>query len=190
MRVHIYQIGLEGLGFVFAHAGKRGHDDQIAHLHVARCAAVERDDAAAFFGTDGVGAETRTIGDVPDVDLFEFADAGRFQQQAVDGDRALVVELGVGDGGAVDLGFQQGQVHVATTQRKAGILAESAGIDRPAAQPVVRASGRPRARPQNSRLSISRVLPIRAAISATRGPAAGAPKPSSGSLRSGRRSAV
>ena len=78
---------------------------------MARGAAVERDDAAALIGTDRVRGEPGAVGDVPDVHLFELADAGGVQQQAVDGDGAFVVQLRMGDGGAVDLGLEQGELH-------------------------------------------------------------------------------
>ena len=109
--VHVDQVRLEACGFFLAHAGECRHDDQVTDLHMARGTAIERDDATAFIGTQGVGRKTRTVGHVPDVHLLEFEDAAGIQQQAIDGDGTFVVELGMGDGGAVDLGLQQAELH-------------------------------------------------------------------------------
>ncbi|KAG1466432.1 hypothetical protein G6F57_013260 [Rhizopus arrhizus] len=121
VRCHAAWLRLEAVGFLLGHAGERGDDDDVTDLHVARGATVERDNAAAGFGADGIGREARTVGHVPDVHLLELADAGGSQQVVVDGDRAFVVQLGMGDGGAVDLGLEQGQVHggAATAKERA-----------------------------------------------------------------------
>ena len=46
-----------------------------------------------------------------DLDLLVRQDARRIQQVAVDGDRAFVVEIGLGHRGAVQLGLHHGQQH-------------------------------------------------------------------------------
>src|SRR5690606_324058 len=133
--------------------------------------------------------------DVVDLDALVFADAREVEQAAVDGAGALVVELGVGDGGAVDLGFQQGQERRGEPQAAGAPGLECTFYPRiPAApghrgftpRPRKAAIQRPRgpaARP-NSRLSIRRVRPRRAATSATRRPSSPA-GPSGGSASSG-----
>src|SRR5574342_430655 len=73
--------------------------------------AVHRDDAAAPRALDGVGGEARPPGDVPDVDLLVRPDAGRLHEVLVDADRALVVLVGVGDGGPVDLRPEEAAAH-------------------------------------------------------------------------------
>src|SRR3546814_10437922 len=68
-------------------------------------------DAAAFLGADRVGRETLAVVDVVDLDALVLADAGDVEQPAVDRARAFVMQLRMGDRGAVDLGFEQGQLH-------------------------------------------------------------------------------
>ena len=102
------------------------------------------------------------------------------EQAAVDRARAFVVQLGVGDGGAVDLGLEQVQLHVYGSGRgRAGASdRKSSSAWRSATSPrrridtaggTVQIASRRRSG-ANSRLSIRRVRPSRAAISATRGP--------------------
>src|SRR5512145_3209823 len=105
------QLGLETLALCFRHLGEGGDDEQVAHGGAARGRAVDRDDAGAAFAADGVGDETLAIVDVPDVNLFVLHQVGGGQQVFVDGAGAFVMQLAVGDGGAVDLGFEQGAVH-------------------------------------------------------------------------------
>src|SRR3546814_18547537 len=84
---------------------------QVARLRAVRGGAVHRDDAAAFLCADRVGRETLAVVDVVDLDALVLADAGDVEQPAVDRAGAFVVQLGVGERGAVELGFEQGQVH-------------------------------------------------------------------------------
>src|SRR3546814_8058187 len=60
---------------------------------------------------DRVGRETLAVVDVVDLDALVLADAGDVEQPAVDRARAFVMQLRMGDRGAVDLGFEQGQLH-------------------------------------------------------------------------------
>src|SRR3546814_15235606 len=85
-------------------------DHQVARLRAVRGGAVHRDDAAAFLCADRVGRETLAVVDVVDLDALVLADAGDVEQPAVDRAGSFVVQLGVGDRGAVDLGFEQGQL--------------------------------------------------------------------------------
>src|SRR5690606_15304448 len=109
--------------------------------------------------------------------LLVLADTGDVEQPAVDRARTFVVQFGVGDGGAVDLGLEQGQMHGVGS-----FPADSNAICRSAASRV-RVHPGPCSR--NSRLSISRVRPRRAATSATSdapgaaGPGSGTPSPGS-----------
>ena len=103
------RLVLGRLGFVADAVG--ADDDQVARLRAVRGGAVDRDHAAALFAADRVGDEALAVVDVVDVDLLVLADAGDVEQAAVDGARAFVVQLGVGDGGAVDLGLEDVQLH-------------------------------------------------------------------------------
>ena len=80
--------------------GEGGDDNQITHRSPARGRAIDRDDAAAALGADRVSDETFAVVDVPDMDLFVFANIGSVQQVFVDGAGAFVVEFAVGDAGA------------------------------------------------------------------------------------------
>src|SRR5690606_6082858 len=71
---------------------------------------------AAFFGADRIGREALAVVDVVDLDALVFADARELEQAAVDRAGAFVMQFGVGDGGAVDLGFEEGQKHVGGPQ--------------------------------------------------------------------------
>ena len=109
--VHEHQPGLGVVELVLVHHRERRDDHQVAHGGAARGRAVERDDAAAARGAQRVGDQALAVVHVPDVHLFVLAQVGGVQQVFVDGARALVVELAVGDAGAVDLGFEQGAEH-------------------------------------------------------------------------------
>src|SRR3546814_15906360 len=68
-------------------------------------------DASACRVADRVGRETLAVVDVVDLDALVLADAGDVEQPAVDRARAFVMQLRMGDLGAVDLGFEHGQMH-------------------------------------------------------------------------------
>src|SRR5690606_34616274 len=134
-------------------------------LRTARGAAIDRNDARTLFGPQRIGDETLATVDVPGVDLLVLADARGIQQHAVDRDRTLVVQLGVGHGGAMDLGLEHVQVHDVLFQqelRKAALYGPRVA----ASQHDVR-HGACFEYQSSSRLSIRRVLPSRAATSAT-----------------------
>src|SRR3546814_5767533 len=61
--------------------------------------------------SDLVGRETLAVFDVVDLDALVLADAGDVEHPSVDRARAFVMQLRMGDRGAVDLGFEQGQLH-------------------------------------------------------------------------------
>src|SRR5690606_39848294 len=73
--------------------------------------AIDRDHPAARLAADRVGREALAVVDVVDLDPLVLADPGRPEQVLVDRARTLVVQLGTGHGGAVDLGFEQGDLH-------------------------------------------------------------------------------
>lgn len=82
-----------------------------ARLRAVCGGAVDRDDATALFATDRVSDETLAVVDVEDVHLLVLADAGDIEQASIDRTRTFVMQLGVGDRGTMDLGFEQVQLH-------------------------------------------------------------------------------
>ena len=82
-------------------------------LGVVRGRAVDADDARAGRPLERVGLEPAAVGAVPDVNLLVRQDVGGAHQRRVDGDRAFVVEVGLRDGGAVNLRLEEGPTHCA-----------------------------------------------------------------------------
>ena len=74
--------------------------------------AVQADDAAARLAGDDVGLQARARLDVRDLDLLVLQDARGVHELLIDGDRADVVNLGLRDGGAVDLALEHVENHV------------------------------------------------------------------------------
>ena len=98
--------GLKGLGFLQLHVGI-GHDDHdIAHLYLACGSTVEADAAARARSFNNLSVETLDIHVVHDVDALSGDEPGSVHQILVDGDAAHVVEVSLGDGGTMNLGFQ------------------------------------------------------------------------------------
>ncbi|MGY4516003.1 hypothetical protein ACVWWW_001571 [Lysobacter sp. HA18] len=102
---------LELGGFRLIALSVRGDDDEVAGLRQMRGCAIDGNRAAALFRTDRIGHEARALVHVPDVDLLVLADARDVEQAPVDRARAFVVQLGVGDGGTMDLGLEHVQEH-------------------------------------------------------------------------------
>ena len=77
---------------------------------------------------DHVGLQARPVGDVHDRHLLAGEQIGGLHQILVDGDRAHVVQIGLGDRGAVDLRLE----HVAREHQlssKGGVVDEPGGPD-------------------------------------------------------------
>ena len=74
-------------------------------------------DAGTFFRTQRIGDEALAVVDIPGMDLLVLANARSIEQQAVDSDRAFVVQLGVGDCGPMNLGLQHIQLHDVLSSR-------------------------------------------------------------------------
>ncbi len=110
-RVGIHQRRMVRGQFGFVVLGKRGNDQQIAHLRLACRRAIQRDHARTARAFDGVRGKTRTVVDVPDMHFFKFADISRFEQVFIDGARAFVMQLGMSSRDAMNLGFEHGTVH-------------------------------------------------------------------------------
>lgn len=86
-----------------------GDDDhQVAGVYQARGRPVYSDDAGAAFAGDRVGGQAVAVVDIDDVDLLTLEDICGFHQVRVDGARADIVQVRLGDRGAMNLGFQHG----------------------------------------------------------------------------------
>ncbi|CAK7286794.1 hypothetical protein SGPA1_41054 [Streptomyces misionensis JCM 4497] len=86
-------------------------DHQIAGVHEMRGRPVDPDDTRAALTLDDVGLQPGAIGDVDDVHQLAGQQIRRVEQLRVDGHRSHVVQVGLGDGGAVDLGLEQSTQH-------------------------------------------------------------------------------
>ncbi len=96
-----------------------GHDDdQVARIDQMRCRPpIDPDHPRSRPPPrDRVRGQARTVGDVHDVDLLALEDIGGSHQVLVDGDRSYVVQIGLGDGGAVHLAPQHGSEHMSLQQ--------------------------------------------------------------------------
>lgn len=68
--------------------------------------AIDTNHPGTGFALDCVGRQAITIRDIIDLHLFELDDICEAQQIDVDGHAAFIVQLGLSDGSAMDLGFQ------------------------------------------------------------------------------------
>src|SRR4029453_15935185 len=96
----------------------------VVGLHEVRGRTVHADLAGAGLALDRVGREARAIRAVVDLDALVGEDVGRAQEVAVDRDRTFVVEIRLGDAGAVDLRLEesavQGRASLARAPRSGG----------------------------------------------------------------------
>lgn len=106
VRVDKHQFGLEAQDFFFIKLRESSNDDQVTHRSAPGGRAIDRDDAAATLCAYGVCHKTLAIVDIPDMDLLVLADVAGVQQVLVNRAGAFVVQLAVGDAGAVDFGFK------------------------------------------------------------------------------------
>src|SRR5699024_393498 len=83
-------------------------DHQITGADQTRGRTVDTDDPTATFTDQCIGHEAVAVVDVDDVYLFAVDDVGGLHQICVDGDRTDVVQVGLCDGGAVDLAVHEG----------------------------------------------------------------------------------
>ena len=116
-----------------------GHDNHhVARLHQPCGGAVQADGAAAALAGDGVGFQPRAVVVVDDLDFFINENAGGVQQIQIDGNAADVVEIGFGNGDAVDLAAEQGAEHGVCAfrwKKRRIVLNLAGGFDRPFRQP-------------------------------------------------------
>jgi hypothetical protein len=88
------------------HHGIAANDDAIAGAHMMRRRAVGADLAGARRRLDGVGHDPLPVGDVVEMDLLVFENAGARHQIGIYRAGALVVEVGGCHHGLVQLGLQ------------------------------------------------------------------------------------
>src|SRR5262245_16425533 len=86
------------------HPGERRDDDEIARLDEMRRRAVDADDAGVGRSCERIGLEPRPLRDVPHAYGLVRDEVGRVHEAAVDGDGALLFDVGLGHRGAMDLG--------------------------------------------------------------------------------------
>ena len=111
VRVDANDHGVPRLGFFRSHVGVRREDHEIAWLVQVRRGAVDGDGARAAGAFQGVRHESRPARHVPDMNGFVREDLRRVEQIGVDGDAALVFQICVRDGGAMNLGFEYAESH-------------------------------------------------------------------------------
>ena len=133
--VHVDDVRLESLRLLGGHLRVGDEDDQVTGVDQVGGGAVDPQDPRPALARDGVGLQPGTVGDVDDGDQLAGEDVRGVEEIGVDGDRADVVEVCLGDRGAVDLAGHHG---AQTSHRDA---------------PIVRLM-----------LSMSRVVPRRAAM--------------------------
>ena len=110
--IHEHHLGPVATGLGLFEVAEGGQDHDVARGHEVGRGTVDADHTRARRADEGVGAEAVAVADVPDVDLLVLEDAGGLHQIGVDGDRTLVVEVGLGDGGTVDLAQEHASAHV------------------------------------------------------------------------------
>src|SRR5690606_29441620 len=89
-----------------------GDDDHdVAFGAQAGGGAVEADVPPAGRAGDDVGFQAAAVVDVDYLHLFEGQDVGQLHQLLIDGDASFIVQVGVGNGGTVDLRLAHGAQH-------------------------------------------------------------------------------
>jgi len=101
----------EGLSFLEVKEGVGHDDDDVAHLRLAGCCAIETDTTAATLSTDNVGVEAFAVVVVDNVNAFTSNEADSVHEVFVDGDAAHVVEVGFSHLDAMQLRFQYFNLH-------------------------------------------------------------------------------
>src|SRR5581483_8823136 len=105
--VHHHDLRLVLARRLLVEPRERADDDEVAGRDLASGGAVHAHDAGAGGAFEGVGLEALAVVHVPDVHGLELDQVHRFHERLVDRDRALVVEVRLGHGRAVDLAAQE-----------------------------------------------------------------------------------
>src|SRR3979411_3063845 len=106
-----YDFRLISLDLGCGHGRIGADDQQVTQMGFTRGGAIEGNLAAAALALDGISGKALAIIDVVQLDLFELPDVSRFQQVFVDTARPFVVQVALGDGGAMDLRAEHDTLH-------------------------------------------------------------------------------
>ena len=99
-------------GFFGVDQAKGHDDDEVAGLGQV-CGGAHDTDAAGVGGCrDDIGFVPGAVGDVGDEDFLVGDEAGGLHEGAIDAEAAFVVELSLGDGGAVNFRMEYGNLHI------------------------------------------------------------------------------
>src|SRR5690606_23057739 len=109
--VHVHDLGLVVPGLVVGHQHVGDDDHDVAFGAQAGGGAVEADVPPAGRAGDDVGFQAAAVVDVDYLHLFEGQDVGQLHQLLIDGDASFIVQVGVGNGGTVDLRLAHGAQH-------------------------------------------------------------------------------
>jgi hypothetical protein len=93
------------------HLGIADDDHQIAGVDEVRRGPVDPDHTGSALALDDVRLQPGAVGDVHDVHELAGQQIGGVDQIGVDGHGSHVVQVGLGDGGSVDLGLEQSTQH-------------------------------------------------------------------------------
>ena len=96
----------EALGLLEIHLGISHDNDDIAHLHLACGGAIEADASAVAGTLDDIRVEAFAVHIVDNIYAFACNESGGIHQCFIDGDTAHVIQVRLGDRGAMNLGFQ------------------------------------------------------------------------------------
>lgn len=84
-----------------------GHDgDDLAGADEVGGGSVDDDVTGFGFAGDNVGFESSTAGDAGDENFFADPEVNGLHEVGGNGDAAFVIDVGIGDSGAVDFGFE------------------------------------------------------------------------------------
>src|SRR5579859_876956 len=86
-------------------------NDDIAFGSMTGCSPVQADHPGTTRPGDGVRFQARAVVDVDHLHFFVGIDVGGFQQIGIDGDAANILQVGLGDGGTVNLAFAHSALH-------------------------------------------------------------------------------
>lgn len=106
-----YDSRLVGSRLFWSHLRIRNHDHSVANLCQACGWTIHAHDSTPSWTRYRIRFETVAIVDVHHLDLFVRQQSGKIEQVLVDGDAALVIEVGLGYIEVVQLRFEHGQGH-------------------------------------------------------------------------------
>jgi hypothetical protein len=102
---------LPALALLVVHLHVAADDDQVERLDQVGGRAVDADLSGARLALDHVGLQPVSVRDVVDVDQLVGEHLRPVHQVAIDRHGSLVLDIGLGDRGAVDLRLQHGSYH-------------------------------------------------------------------------------